>query len=160
MNRLSEQQITKIQPVARTIQLICLALISGVILFAFVFCVLTDWQAVQSNFDNIFAWIAIGFGSILTGASLVLPGIISNSLVSSAKDMTEDVRFSKLIEILQTKTIVQFALLEGGAFACVMMFFISKNLIPLVVAAVLVATMILSFPKMDAATSWIADRLA
>ena len=151
---LTQEQIDKVQPQIRTIQVVCLALIMGTIMAGAVFATISDWQNVVSDFAP-FPLVAVGFAIMSIAMSFIVPQTIFSAALNSLGDTQGEERLQKILSGSQSKTIVRFAILEGAAFLNFIAFYIEQNLLPLGAAAALLGLMIVLFPKRD----WILHRI-
>ncbi len=66
----------------------------------------------------------------------------------------------KLVSVLQTRTLVAGAILEGSAFFALVAYLIEQSPLALAAAIVLIIGVALNFPTRSGATHWIEDQLA
>ena len=66
---------------------------------------------------------------------------------------------SELAQAFQVRTIITYATTEGAAFFNLIVVFVHGDLLPLVVAAILVTLMIVRFPTRLKFVSWLEDQV-
>jgi hypothetical protein len=74
-------------------------------------------------------------------------------------DAVESEAGRRLIELMQRKTIIGAALVEGSAFLSLIAYMLGHSTISLAVAAVLLVLMALTFPSIDRSSSWIESQM-
>ncbi len=158
---LNSKQTARVSTTLKVVQLICFALITGVLLATLIFAGITDWQDVNTGMDPL-VLIGVFIAMVIMVMAFMLPGIIGNAAATEARNTSKkrsDRRLAKLATAFQTKTIIQFALLESAALLNLILFFMEKSIISLALVAVLVALMLLALPRATSMEDWIAERL-
>ena len=156
---LKQEQIDRIQPNIRNIQIICLALIGGTIFFTVVACVIVDWAKFHTNFDSMLIMFAAGLGLLMAGKAAIIPGIIGNSMANSISEAGAKDELEQLANAYQSQKIIQFALLEGAALFNAIVIFLEQSAIALGMVALLVGLMATLIPRADSIYSWIEQQL-
>lgn len=135
----------------RTLQIIVVALATGVCIFAVIAVVKTKgqltWEFPLAQMqDSVF----LLFGMMTLVGSFVVPALITAPTASNQKLLPTDDRRGDLAlqaaAAIQTRTIVACALLDGGAFANLLAVFTHGYGPSLVFAAVLMSMIVLRFP--------------
>lgn len=134
----------------RTVQIIVLALASGVCIFAIIAVMQTKgqliWDFPLARIENS---VFLVFGVMGLIGSFLVPALITSAATDNKALAGEDRRDSLALRIagaLQTRTIVGCALLEGGAFANIMAVFQDGYGPSLVLAGVLMSMIVLRIP--------------
>jgi hypothetical protein len=165
--RLSPDQQSSLRPKIRTMQVILLALCTGVLGFAVVVGALKKFQFFLAV--DQFTVIGVVFTIPCVIFSLVFRWLILprraqhflNQLkIENKSDTVDDPTFEKLLETYQTSLIVCSALLEGPAFFWLLTVLISNgNAVGLGAAAALVALMLSYLPTANRLIDWIERQI-
>ncbi len=119
----------------------------------------TDPNIDRWSFNNILVPVSIVAFFATWMASFVVPELIRKVAIAIAqKETNETNSLSQARKIVMNSTIIKFALLEGGTFFCLVSFFLSKNFIPLIAAAIGILTMLIQFPMPDR-TQWAVENI-
>ncbi|MEM7455027.1 MAG: hypothetical protein AAF456_11815 [Planctomycetota bacterium] len=128
----------------RTIQIICAALVIGVVMFMgvafFVSSAERGWHT-----DMLVLFMAATASCYLL--SFVVPSIVLNSgkaKIEACK--TDEDALKESFSIYQTSVIVGYALIEGAIFGNLVAFFVTGSLVSVAVAGVGLVLMIARFP--------------
>ena len=126
---LKDEQLANADGIIRSIQIIGFALIMGVLFAAVMLVATVGINNLHTNLDvlSIFTLVA---GAITLLMSFVIPGIAWNAHAHKVRNQHDKKDVDGLIQSLaggfQTKKIIQFALVEGGAFANILMLVVTK----------------------------------
>jgi hypothetical protein len=74
-------------------------------------------------------------------------------------DAVEGEAGRRLIELMQRKTVVGAAMVEGSVFLALIAYMLGHSSVSLAVAAVLLVLMALTFPSVDRSSSWIESQM-
>ena len=159
---LTQNQIATLEPRVRTIQIIVGALIMGVIGFAGIISVITDWNAVHSDF-SILTILGVAVGLMMCLASMIVPSMIGQSagqtaigaVKSRGNKLDSEDGLNALVSTYQTMTVVRNAMLESAAFLNVLLFMIDHSLVSLAVMAGVIVLMLVTFPRATSIYGWI-----
>ena len=164
---LNQEQITLLEPNVKTLQIICFGLIMGVATATLMLCFVVHWE--NANARPTFISVgALGVGLLTLCMSFVLPGIVSRSATSAAAEqlnaegsrLDSNQGLKQLASVFQSKTIVGYALIEGGAFLNLMIFLLDVSLINLGFVIVTVVVMALLVPRGESLYSWVSDQIS
>ncbi len=146
----------------RSIQIITLALLQGVVIFGII--VLFINKAVVDGKPGILTWIAVGFSCLMIMNHIMIPQLISKAMLDRIS--TADLRgqsdlegFERVFGIFRAQHIVACALLEGAAFFCFVTYMVEKNWMPLGAAVVLMIMIAIRFPTAAKVQFWVEDRI-
>ena len=162
--------------VLKTMRIIALALIAGVVLFGLFACnvVFNQGQAAQpgapqpaapQNGVEILMYFAMAFAAVAVVMSFVVPKLIAAAGVKNIAKMAHDGTsigakelFGWLLGVAKSKMIIAMALVEGAAFFNLIAFIITKSLIPPVVVGALLLVMAIHFPTNFKLARWLEDQ--
>lgn len=147
----------------RSTQIIAGALIAGVVMFG---VVATFVGAGADPGEPLVGYIAILFAVSGLVMRSVFPGTITARkrneirarVVSGEIDESHEMT-AALYPLYQTKTIIEYALIEGPAFFVLIAFIVTSRTWVLAVAAALLAVMVLTFPTRARLEGWIRNQL-
>jgi F0F1-type ATP synthase membrane subunit c/vacuolar-type H+-ATPase subunit K len=139
----------------QTMQVITLAMVSGVVVFGVVAAVLAGGLPGPPTGKMISLLAAVVAGMLFV-AHLVVPGMVGRSV------LTADVRAddAKLMGVFQAQLLIRLALLEGAAFLNLVVFLIEHNWWSLAIAGGLVFWMLSLFPTRTRVAHWMEDQRA
>jgi hypothetical protein len=173
---MTPEQYAAMEPdkVLRIMQIIAGALMGGVVSFAGVasFIVFGNAPAAQPGGQppavggsEIMMYMAMGFAVIAVVMSFIVPNLISAAGVKRVAKMAQDGTatgpkelFGRLLAVAQTKMIIALALVEGAAFFSLIVFIITKSLIPPAVVGALLLVMAIHFPTKFKLARWLEDQ--
>ena len=148
-------------PVAtvRVMQIICGALMMGVIWFAAIAIYIKVGQPAAGKV--ILAYLAAGAAAVCVVARLFVPSqIVRDGIILLLKArQPEDLSRRDLYPVCQTHMIVACALLEGAAFFNLVSYMVEGQVWTLAIVAALLALMASSFPTLEKVNSWADDQL-
>ena len=158
------------QMMVRTGQIICGALMMGVLMFTLVVCVMrfgsagqqVDQPADQPRAESLLLpGVAAAFAAILLVVRMVvLPSVVRDGLKqTAARKPIEELRKIDLYGVYQTRMIVGCAMLEGAAFLNIIAFLMAGQIWTLGIVGLLLALMALMFPTIDKVDSWADEQL-
>lgn len=145
----------------RTMQIICGALMMGVMSFLGIAVFLHLGKAQPAPAVPMIAYMAAGMAALIVIVRLVISVPVTKSAI---KQMTairpvNDIQKLDLYAAYQVQMIVSCALLEGAAFFNLVSFIIDGQLWTLGIVAALLAMMAVSFPTFERVDGWADDQL-
>jgi hypothetical protein len=151
MAHMDEIALPTLRATCRTLQIIVLALATGVCVFAVIAVVQTKgrltWELPPARMEDT-VFLLLGTMTLL--GSFVVPALIAPPAADNSKLIASEDRHSKIAlqaaAAIQTRTIIACALVEGGAFANLVAVFTHGYGPALVLAAVLMSMIVLRFP--------------
>jgi hypothetical protein len=148
----------------RGMQIIAVALMSGVLFFLGIVLMSTQGDVLSFKQPEIITIIAAGFGLLMIVNHFVIPGIIASTQLKQliSNDFTgseEATRIDKLVGVYRIQFIIGLALLEGAAFFNLIALMIGNSGFSLCTAGVLFALMLMRFPTRDKVSFWVQDKL-
>lgn len=146
----------------RTMQIVCGALMMGVVSFLGVVIFIRIGKGVQpAPVVPIVACLAAGMAALMTVVRLVVPLLVTRSAIKQITVIRplNDIRKLDLYGVYQTQMIVGCALLEGAAFFNLISFLIEGQVWSLGIVAALLAMMAASFPTLERVDGWAEDQL-
>ncbi len=163
---LNKQQIELLEPKTKVVQIICVALVLGVSMFAVVIAVVTNWGGVNRDL-SLLTTFGLGMGGLLFLLSIFVPAIIGKGAAKTMLQQIEsagnkpdsDEGLQQLLGVFQTKTIIRFALLEGGAFLNLIVFFVDHSIISLAVTGGVIVCMMLAIPRNEQIYEWLSEQV-
>jgi len=152
----------------RTMQIITVALLLGVVIFLGI--ALT--MRAQGGFGEppaqpLLTYLALGCGLLMAVGHLVLPDLALGGMRRQIAQGTwqptgEDgqptgpvSQAAALLAFYQTRLLVTLALLEGGAFFCLIAYMLEGRLLAPLGASLLLGLMALRFPTRDGVEQWL-----
>jgi hypothetical protein len=163
------EKIENFDVMVRQVQIIVGALVGGV--FFFLVIVLMMGNGFQP-FDPgaIVSLVMAGLGISMIFMRLMVPSIIvstgcqkiaAGSWGANVPQQSQlpDTDEGKLLQLFLTKVIIGSALLEGGAFGCLIAFLLEGQIYTLVLAVILVAGILMGFPTRGSVTEWLETQL-
>ena len=171
----------EIGPQVFTIQIIVAALTAGCLIFmAIAIFLVQTGQAppVNENDMPLLTYMATAWAGMAIVARMIVPKIIESAArkriadgtwqaAASGQQQTQVARpaerlgdAGQLLAVLNTRTIVGGAILEGSAFFALVAYLIEKSPLALAAAVVMIIGVVLHFPTRSSATHWIEDQLA
>lgn len=134
----------------RVMQIITVALVSGVVIFSLIAVFVVGALKERPN-GQLISLLAVGMSVFAFVGHLVVPRILVRQAVQNVNP--DDA--GALCGIYQTQMIVGLALLEGMAFFNIIACIIEHNWWSLAVAGCLVLWMLMAFPSRDRVEQWI-----
>jgi hypothetical protein len=151
---------SQLNSLVKTLQIISAALIMGVVMFAIVTLVISDWEKASASLTPL-GILALAIPLVSGGMSLVLPGVIFKQAASSYAQKNPKPEMASLLrasgEAATTQTIIGMALREGGAILGVIVWMIESNVLGLIGAFIGLGLMILTFPTLGKVEQKLAD---
>ena len=152
----------KFEASVRTMQIIALALVMGVLLFLGL--VLFTTQGNLNGKPGVLTMIGTGIGLVMVVNQFVIPGMIVKSQLKQAatpgsRQIDDAEKGAWLLGIYQTQLIVGLALLEGAAFLNLVTMMLERCLGTLGVVGLLLGLMLKKFPTRDKVSFWVQDKL-
>lgn len=142
--------------VVRVMQIICLALAAGPIVFAVLTVTVLERQEDDPN--GLLTLIGYGFGAVTFMASLIVGPAVRNAAVRQAA-AGGTATPGNLAGAYQVGLIVASAICEGGAFFNIIAYFLEGTPWSLAAAATLIAVNLLRFPTLGRVNDWIESTL-
>lgn len=143
----------------RTMQIIVVALMMGVIMFTGVAMFLAHDKAAG---DALLPTLAAGFAAVAIVMSFIVPPAVAKGMVAQIlgrEGSTENENLpgavNALAGALNTQIIIGVALLEGAAFFNLVAYIIGAHVWSLVVVAVLLLLMAVRFPTPGQVEGWV-----
>jgi hypothetical protein len=171
----------EIGPHLRTLQIVIAALTTGCLIFMVIALFLVQIRpgaAAGNEVPPMITYLALGFAGVAVVARIVLPRMIESSARKSIADgtwqfpagnqnsdqLTERLErlgdAGKLLAVLNTRTIIAGAILEGSAFFALVAYLVEHSPLALAAAIVMILGVALNFPTVSGVTRWIEDQLA
>ena len=148
---LDREQMDKLRPNIRVLQLIIGSLIAGVLILAIVVIVIV--RSVRTDAElGMMTWMGVifAFGSLITFFAF---GLASQNLGDDKKTP------QTLATAYLAQTITRAALLEGAAIANLMFCFIEKHIASIIAAGILAGCMTFVWPSAEKVFAWIEARM-
>ena len=147
-------QIEELQPAVRTVQVIALFLIMGVISFLGLCLLVTDWGRVHTRF-SLLPGVSLAAGIVSVVAAVLLSRLIGRHALQFARRRMQELGTSAqevlglriLVGVIQTELIVRYALISSALFFGLLVFVIDASLAALAGVIGLVLVMIVTFPR-------------
>jgi hypothetical protein len=114
--------------------------------------------------EPLLAYIAVGFSAAAFIARMIVPPRVESELRKQAAESTKEIqdrddRVLRLAGVFQTRMILEYALLEGPCFFCLVAYIISTEWWLLAIVGVLLAIMAVGFPTRSKLENWADDQL-
>ncbi len=161
-NQMSQGRITDPVQAVRTMQIICGALMMGVLMFAGVAMFLRLGPNAQPPAAQpVIAYLAAGMAAIIFVARLVVVPIATQMGIKQLAAMIPLEELTKLdfYGVYQMRMIVGCALLEGAAFFNLISFILDGQLWTLGIVGGLLAIMATAFPTLERVDNWAEEKL-
>ena len=158
-NQMPQSPMTDPKLAVRTMQIICAALMLGVLMFAGIAVFQRLGQPAAAR--PMIAYIGIGMAAMMIVTRLVfVPFIVRDGIkqVVGTRPI-EDLTKLDFYRVYQTQMIVACALCEGAAFFNLISYIIEGQLWSLAIVAGLLAIMAMAFPTMERVDSWADEQL-
>jgi hypothetical protein len=136
----------------QTVQVIAIALIAGVLVFAGV-AVLNTWQKPAG--DPFMSYFGIAFAVAAVPAGFVFQAVMIPNAMQQMRSMYADQPIKLFYAEYQTRLILRNAVLEGAAFFNVIAYMLTALSWSLGVALALVAVMVATFPTRSKFDNWV-----
>ena len=152
----------KFEASVRTMQVIALALMMGVLVFLGVVLVVTSGRIDDS--PEMITKIAAGFALLMLMNHFVIPPIIlkaqlERAIAAGLQQKPYAERTQECCGAYQTQLIAGFALLEGAAFFNLVAMMLEHCVASIVVVTLLLLLMAAKFPTRDKVSFWVQDKL-
>lgn len=161
-NQMPPSRFTDPVQAVRTMQIVCAALMMGVLMFAgaAIFMRFGPGGQVPAA-QPMVAYMAAGMAALMIVARLVVvPFVIKGGIKQlTATTPLDDVAKLDFYGVYQTQMIVGCALLEGAAFFNLISFIVEGQIWTLGIVAVLLAIMATAFPTLERVGSWAEEQL-
>jgi hypothetical protein len=141
------------QQAVRTSQIICGAMMMGIITFAGI--VVT--RPAPPNPALPMAYIAIGFAAIAIIVRFIVPAFVAKNESSKLKGASPESLDAGLYGVFQTKMIIGLALLEGAGFMNLIAYMTGGQWWSLATVGLLLLLMAMMFPTLTKFESWAED---
>lgn len=158
----------------RGMQIIIAALCLGCIVFLGIAAAIAP--SMSKNGDSkLITYVALGFVILAIVPRLVVPAImvsvgrrkIAGELQMERDALSDPKRLEdfendaarRLLGLLQGKTIISGALIEGSTFFLLIAYMLERSPIALAGAVLMIVVLAMHFPTVDRTTSWIEDQL-
>jgi len=144
----------------RTLQVVGGALIFGLASFALVTLLIVDWGKLNVELSQLGLIVLI---ASITSAVLafILPGVIAKQAATQYASANPKPELNSLLhasgQAVSVRSIIGFALAEGGAFMALLVWMISGNVLGLIGAFLCLAVLILKFPTTGKIEQQMAD---
>ncbi|MDB5338311.1 MAG: hypothetical protein JWN70_3930 [Planctomycetaceae bacterium] len=162
-NQSSGQNVIDPRMAVRTMQIICGALMMGVISFAVVAVIVRSGKAAngQAEASVIVAYIAAGFAALCIAVRVVVPPQTVKAGISQLVKVRRPDELTRLdlYQIYQSQMIVACAVLEGAGFFNLIAFIIAGQIWTLAIVVALVALMASVFPTLERVDNWADEQL-
>ena len=158
----SSDQLVQLANFRRVSQIIVGALIAGpVFLFAVSTIGIVDWDDATTSLslDQLITTLAIGYAVVCIVASQVI-GFFLYKKTPMMGDAPTDEEVSAAHQQYLTELIIRSALLEGGAFFCLIAWIVETSYFSLIAAGVCLFFLVLKLPKESQHLHEIQRRLA
>jgi len=160
------QELDPIDAGVRTLQIIHVALATGVLFFlAITVLVLREGELLGKQpwaVTLLITLVAVLFGAAAIVAHMVLPGLIVSSqrkaLARTPRTGAED--FESMVMLYQTQKIIGSTFLEGAAFFNVIAYLLEGTALPLILTLLLLVLLVSRIPSRDGMRRWIDAQLA
>jgi hypothetical protein len=139
----------------KTVQIIAAALIFGPLLFAAI-AITSVWG--QPPNDPTIAYVAAFVFASMLVASVIIPPIVVGQNLAKLGGQATEISTLDLFNVYQTRTIVRAALLEGGAFFCIIAYMVTHLWWALAMAFGLLAAMVVFFPMRGRFDDWVREQ--
>lgn len=147
----------------RTMQIICAAMMFGVIVFGVIAVAVRRQQAPGAEVEGavLIAYLAAGFGVLMVVMRSIVPGqVVRTNIQQLVKTRRlEDLQRKDLYPSYQTRMIVACALLESAGFFNLIAYIMAGQLWSIGIVAVLLVLMAMAFPTSDSVENWADDEL-
>ncbi|QDT36488.1 hypothetical protein [Stratiformator vulcanicus] len=154
--------------VVATMQIIAGGLMAGVISFAAIAFVVAggekandDAQAAEDGVP-VLTIVGAGFAILLAISAAVVTAQIKKPVTTESSQTPPQTVPENIVQALflyQSRMIIWFAMLEGGAFFNLIAYIVEGQWVSYVVVAVLLMTMAATFPSRAAVATWVRQRL-
>ncbi len=139
----------------KTVQIVAVALILGPLIFAAI-VISGGWG--QAPGDPTIGYIAGFFFASALITSLVLPTLIASQNLARLRSQKGQLTAMDFFGVYQTRTIIRAALLEGGAFFCLVANVVTHLWWTLAMAFALLAVIAIFFPTRGRFDDWVRDQ--
>ena len=160
------EQTETLEPLVRVLQIICMALMAGVLFFLVIMLIVAkekiNWEL------STLPLIGIVFAIPAYVCSFIVPKIVAGTALKVAASKLDDeghkadseTGLKRIFEVLQTTSIIRYAMLEGAMFFNVMMYFLSGSIVSLIIVGLGLAIMAAHFPRQEPTVAWIEERVS
>ena len=150
------------EKVTRTVQVIAGSIMAGMVFFGVVAFVISMGKEPG---DPLIGYIAAGFTAVTAIAANIVPGILVQAMIRKQRSATEQDEPAQQSDssagfyvVFQIKTIVEYALLEGAAFFCLVAYIVTVQLWTIAIAAAVLAKMAVAFPTRTRIDNWVQEQ--
>jgi hypothetical protein len=151
-----------LSPQLRTMRIILLALVLGVVIFFVIAVVMRGQGAQPAPPTPLLTYLGLGLAGVQIVLSALIPGLIvtggRRQLARTPQSAAAPDDLRKLLGLYQTRLIVGSALLEGAAFFLLVAYLVEGDLAALGGVVVLVALLLVRFPTRPGLESWLAEQ--
>ena len=140
------------------LQIICAGLMFGVVVFG-IFTLLQDSDGPANNPQ--LTYFALFEAIIVIPIALLIPRFVNpkqQPIRPSYNDQVNPKSAQAQIAPLQIQKIIQYALLEGSAFFCLVAYFIERHSLALLSVVIILFLMVVIFPTHASVTQWLRRR--
>lgn len=154
-------QQSSIDQTVMLLRIIVGALIMGVVTFSVVAFVVHSGEEHDVEGWGFFSIAAIANTFFVFILRSVFSSLITRAAENKAEfqDIPQEERFEKLLGLFKTKTIIEAALPEGGAFLVLIVFMVEHQLWVLGLLVPLLGMMLLTFPSRHKVEHWVENKL-
>ena len=160
------EKVATLEPLVRVLQIIYLAMMAGVIFFLMLILFVAKEKI---NFElSLFTLIGMVFAIPAYICSFIVPKIVANTGLKVAANKLDDEGYKadsetglkSIFSVLQSTSIIRFALLEGAMFFNVLTYFLTGSVVSLIIVGLGLAIMAAHFPRQDATIAWVEERVS
>lgn len=143
---LSSKQIEALQPAIRTLQIICAAMVGGIILFGVLIVVVSQKEMNQSL--EFLPLMGLGLAVVGACAAIIYPAGFRKTAARqlAAKSQSPEHKVVGAFMLFQTSKIIGMALFEGPAFFNLVVWMMEGSVYNLGAVIALTVIMVLGFP--------------
>ncbi len=155
----SDEQLALMRPKLATARIIAAALIVGVLIFTGLLFVIVDWEKLGEPL-KLLTLIGAVTGVALFAMSIFAPGLFAGGATIGTKDATDSEKEVKsLANSFVVETLIRYFLIEGAIFLNLMVFMLEPHKASLIVVAIGVLLMLVSYPRQSALIARVENHL-
>lgn len=156
---LDSEQIKRIQPKLKTVQIIAAALIGGAFTFTVAMSLLVDWEHLNSE-AKMLTMMGAGTGLLVFVLSIFAPRVFSGQSAKQKADTSSagDSAVDAAVPMMMTETLIRYTLLESGIFLNLMVMILEPHVASISVAGMGLFLMLALFPTSSRLLSGVEDR--
>jgi len=155
-----------IEPHVRVLQIICLAMMAGVMFFLMI--VLFISKAKINSGMPLITMVGVVFAIPAYVCSFIVPRIVASTGLKVAATKLDDeghkadseTGLKSIFGLLQTTSIIRYALLEGAMFFNLIAFLLEGSVVSLIIVGLGLAIMAAHFPRQEASIAWVEERVS